>query len=221
MAASSALLVALALACLGAGTGLVRADGAAGEAAGAAAPREEPDDWVVLETDVGEIWINVFEERTPAHAENFKKLVRLGWYDGSPFPRVIPGFVAQGGGHWTADGRTRDVGYTLPPEIRGSLRHVRGAVAAARQGDQQNPGRRSSGSQFYICLLPQPELDLQYTIFGQVILGLDVLDALRSAAPGQDGALRPEQASVVRRAFIRPANAAGSAATTVHDHDHH
>ncbi len=67
-------------------------------------------------------------------------------------------------------------GYTLPPEIH--LRHIAGAVAMARLADDINPGRRSSGSQFYICLKPMPDLDGKYTVFGHVTEGMDVLDNL-------------------------------------------
>ena len=186
-------------------------------------PAEAPaDEWVVLDTDAGEIWINLFEEQAPEHAENFKKLVRLGWYDGTDFHRVIPGFVAQGGGKYDAEGRLTDVGYTIPAEIDGRLRHVRGAVAAARRPDQVNPARRSSGSQFYICLTAQPQLDLQYTVFGHVIRGLDVVDDIHAAPPGaENGEVPPGVATVIRRAWLRPASEPGSAAAEPHDHDHH
>jgi cyclophilin family peptidyl-prolyl cis-trans isomerase len=172
----------------------------------------EPEEWAVLETEKGEIWINLFEERAPAHSENFKKLVRQGWYDGSPFHRVIPDFVAQGGGRWVeGSDRTSDVGYELAPEIRTDTRHVRGAVAAARTNDAINPGRRSSGSQFYICLAPQPELDSKYTVFGQVIHGLEVVDQLESGPPGKEGLVPEAEASTIIRAWMRPANEPGSA----------
>lgn len=178
------------------------------------------DEWVVLETDQGEVWIDLFEDRTPEHAENFKKLVRQGWYDGSPFHRVISGFVAQGGGKWAGDeGRTTDVGYEVPAEIRPELRHVRGSLAAARASDARNPRRRSSGSQFYICLQAQPDLDRKYTVFGQVIRGLEVVDRLESGPPGKDGLIPPEEASVILRAWTRPANEPGSAPPDDHtDH---
>ncbi len=199
------------------------ANGAAAERADepeAPTAMPERDEWVVLETDQGEVWINLFEERSPEHAENFKKLVRQGWYDGSPFHRVIAGFVAQGGGKWVGEtGLTSDVGYEIAPEIRGDLRHVRGALAAARTSDAVNPRRRSSGSQFYICLRPQPELDQKYTVFGQVIHGLDVVDRLESGPPGKNGILAPGEASVILRAWLRPANEPGSAAPD--DHSDH
>ena len=77
-----------------------------------------------------------------------------------------------------------DVGYTQPAEIVPGLQHVRGSVAAARTGDQVNPERRSSGSQFYICFVPTPFLDSSYTVFGEVVSGMDNVDKLTKGAPG-------------------------------------
>lgn len=162
------------------------------------------DTWVVLETTEGALAINLLEEVAPEHAENFKKLVRQGHYDGSPFHRAIEDFMAQAGGHWADDGTTTDVGYTLPAEIDPRLRHVRGTVAAARRGDAANPQRRSSGSQFYVCLAEAPWLDGQYTIFGHVVLGAEVLDRIRLGSPQREGALRRGEASAILRAWLGP-----------------
>lgn len=218
--APAAVLAALLLA---AASPRAEAPAAGASEADAAQPEAaQADEWVVLETDAGELWINLFEEHAPEHAENFKKLVRQGWYDGTPFHRVIRGFVAQGGGRFDEEGEITDVGYTLPAEIDGRLRHVRGSVAAARRGDPVNPARRSSGSQFYLCLRPQPQLDLQYTVFGHVIRGLETMDAIRAAPPGAgNGAVPPERATRIRRAWLRPASEPGSAPPEEHDHDHH
>ena len=90
---------------------------------------------------------------------------------------MIPGFVVQGGDP-AGDG-TGGPGYTLEAEIDPSLKHVTGAVATARLGDRVNPERRSSGSQFYICLGPQPHLDGGYTIFGQVVGGMEVVEKIQ------------------------------------------
>lgn len=127
----------------------------------------------VISTAHGEIVIDLYAKQAPKTVENFKKLAREGFYNGLTFHRVIPGFVVQGGD--PAGNGTGGPGYTLEAEIDPSLKHIDGAVATARLGDRVNPERRSSGSQFYICLGPQPHLDGGYTIFGQVIEGMEVV----------------------------------------------
>ena len=110
---------------------------------------------VRIETSKGTMVVELYDE-TPLHRDNFLKLVEDGFYDGLLWHRVINGFMAQGG-----DPNSRDSeagarlgnggpGYTVPAEIDPQFIHVKGALAAARQGDQVNPERRSSGSQFYI-----------------------------------------------------------------------
>ena len=104
---------------------------------------------------LGDIVVRLYDE-TPIHRDNFIKLVREGYYDGTLFHRVIKGFMIQGGDPDSKDapfGKMLGVGgpnYTLEAEIKDNLFHKRGALAAARQGDEVNPERRSSGSQFYI-----------------------------------------------------------------------
>ena len=131
----------------------------------------------MLETDVkegdGKIYIDLFEEKAPGHAANFTKLVREGYYEGSPFHRVIEGFMCQGGGG--ADGS--DVGYKVDAEI--GLPHLRGSVAAARQGDGVNPRRQSSGSQFYVSFVQTKHLDGAYSVFGHVVKGMNVVDKVK------------------------------------------
>jgi cyclophilin family peptidyl-prolyl cis-trans isomerase len=144
------------------------------------------DDRVVITTTHGKIVIDLFEDDTPGHAKNFKKLAGEGFYNGVTFHRVIPGFMAQGG---DPDGTGRGgPGYTQPAEIK--RKHVRGSVAAARQGDRANPERKSSGSQFYICFKDTPFLDDAYTVFGQVVEGMDVVDKLK-VGTGGNGAMVP------------------------------
>ena len=117
----------------------------------------------------------------PQTVDNFERLVRRGFYRGLKIHRVIPHTLVQMGDPLS---RRRDLsrlgtggpGYTLPPEIH--LRNTTGAVAMARLPNDINPGRRSSGSQFYICLKPMPELDGQYTVFGHVVEGMDALDSI-------------------------------------------
>lgn len=138
---------------------------------------------VVLETSMGNITIELYEKDAPKHVENFKKLVKSKFYDGTTFHRVIPGFMIQGGDPNSKDNdRTNDglggPGYTIPAEIK--LKHEKGSVAAARLGDAQNPKRESSGSQFYIVTGEASHLDGQYTVFGKVIKGMDVAEKIQS-----------------------------------------
>jgi peptidyl-prolyl cis-trans isomerase B (cyclophilin B) len=135
-------------------------------------PGEKPLRRVVLE---------FYEADAPQTVANFKKLARKHFYNGIAFHRVVPHTLVQAGDPLSRHkDRTRvgtqGPGYTLAPEIR--RKHTEGAVAAARLGDTINPARRSNGSQFYICLKPQPQLNGQYTVFGHVIEGLDALDQI-------------------------------------------
>ena len=110
---------------------------------------------VKIQTTLGDIVVRLYDE-TPIHRDNFVKLVKEGYYDGTLFHRVIKDFMIQGGDPDSKDApadKMLGVGgpdYTLEAEIKDNLFHKRGALAAARQGDQVNPERRSSGSQFYI-----------------------------------------------------------------------
>jgi len=125
--------------------------------------------------------ITLREDAAPATVANFRELVSRRYYDGMPFHRVFPHSLVQTGDPKSRHGETYrsgtgGPGYTIPPEIR--LRHDKGAVAASRLPDPINPARLSNGSQFYVCLEPMPQLNGQYTVFGQVSEGLDVLDAV-------------------------------------------
>ena len=110
---------------------------------------------VKIQTMLGDITVRLYDE-TPIHRDNFLKLAKEGYYDGTLFHRVIKGFMIQGGDPDSKNapaGKMLGVGgpdYTLQAEIKDNLFHKRGALAAARQGDEVNPERRSSGSQFYI-----------------------------------------------------------------------
>lgn len=143
--------------------------------------KEKEKEVVVIETKFGNIVIELFEDVAPKHSENFKKLAREGFYNGTTFHRVIPGFVIQGGDPLSKDNdRNNDgrggPGYTLPAEIK--MPHKKGFVGAARQPDSVNPEKRSNGSQFYICLDDLPHLDNNYTVFGRVIEGMDVVEKI-------------------------------------------
>lgn len=126
--------------------------------------------------------------KTPKHRDNFTKLVADKYYDGIRFHRVIEGFMIQAGDPYSRDTSKIDMwgqggpDYTVPAEFVNEYWHKKGAIAAARKGDMANPKKASSGSQFYIvhdenaCL----HLDGQYSIFGEVIEGLEVIDRIAS-----------------------------------------
>ena len=141
---------------------------------------------VLLETTEGNIRIALYNE-TPRHRDNFLKLVESHFYDSLLFHRVIPSFIIQAG---DPDSRHAEPGahlgggdlpYKIEPEILPDVRHVYGSVAAARLGDNVNPGRLSSASQFYIVTNRRgtPHLDGGYTVFGQVTEGMDVADRIQ------------------------------------------
>ena len=171
----------------------------------------EKETVVVIETSMGTIKAKLYND-TPKHRDNFIKLINEGWYNGSPFHRVIKDFMIQGGQN--ADGRI-DQGYTIPAEITNNHFHKKGALAAARQPDQVNPKKASSGSQFYIVQGKKfdeawldmyenrsgkvfsarqrqayqttggsPHLDGDYTVFGEVTEGLDVVDKIAAVKTG-------------------------------------
>lgn len=142
------------------------------------------DQLITISTPQGDIKLVLFDD-TPKHKANFLKLTKEGFFDGTTFHRVIDGFMIQGGDPNSKDDNPNNdgsgsPGYTIPAEINPKYKHVRGAVAAARQGDQVNPMKESSGSQFYIVENHEgtPMLDEAYTVFGQVVDGLDVIDKI-------------------------------------------
>lgn len=150
---------------------------------------EEPvakDEVGVIETNFGTIVIQFYPDVAPHTCASFKKLANHGYYDGVLFHRVVPGFVIQGGDILTRDADPSDngtggPGYTLPAEFS-DLHHVRGTVSMARKANNIN----SAGSQFFICLADAPNLDYQYTIFGKVIKGMDVVDKIAAVpSPNQ------------------------------------
>ena len=181
-----------------------------------------------IETTEGDITLKLYNE-TPLHRDNFIKLVKSKFYDGVLFHRVIDEFMIQGGDPNSKDAKPGkmlgegDVGYTIPAEFRTpQLYHKRGVLAAAREGDDENPKRASSGCQFYIVVGKQftdeqldemeaskikkyghandsiykfseqartdytsiggtPHLDGNYTVFGEVLTGMDVVDRIAQA----------------------------------------
>ena len=142
-----------------------------------------------IQTNLGMIKVKLYS-KTPKHKANFEKLALSGFYDGTLFHRVIDGFMIQGG-----DPNTKDTtlvekygqggpGYTIPAEIIPDYRHKKGALAAARRGDAANPERESSGSQFYLVQSEETcaQLDGAYTVFGETVEGLDVIDRIAKVA---------------------------------------
>ncbi len=190
-------------------------------------PKAEKEQMVKLTTEYGDIIIKLYNE-TPLHRDNFIKLAKEGFYNGTLFHRVIKGFMIQGGDPQSkaavagAQYGNGGPGYTIPAEFNTKFIHKKGALSAARLGDGQNPLRASSGSQFYIVqgktftnmeinqmeqrarmkytpeqkeiymtLGGTPFLDRQYTVFGEVVMGLAIVDkiAATKTLPGD----RPEK----------------------------
>ncbi len=144
-----------------------------------------------IKTNLGSIKVKLYKE-TPLHRDNFFKLATQGFYDGLQFHRVIDGFMIQTGDPLSKDPAqvakygTGGPGYTVPAEILPQFKHKKGALAAARRGDQANPNRESSGSQFYIVQNPETcaQLDGAYTIFGETIEGFELIDQIAAVPTG-------------------------------------
>ena len=136
-------------------------------------------------TSMGTIRVKLYKD-TPKHRDNFTKLALSHFYDDVLFHRVIDGFIIQGGDPFTRDtSRVEEwgeggPGYTIDAEIVPAHRHLRGALAAARRGNLANPMKESSGSQFYLVQDPDhcQHLDGEYTVFGETIAGLHVIDKI-------------------------------------------
>lgn len=197
---------------------------------------------VKVSTKFGTMIVKLYDE-TPAHRDNFLMLVEKGFYNGLLFHRCIPNFMAQGGDPNSKGAPLSQQlgmggpGYTVPAEFNPNLLHKKGALSAARQGDQVNPTRSSSGSQFYIVQgtpltdmqLNQVEayvgrktpgfkyteaqretyrkiggtaqLDMDYTVFGEVIEGLNVLDSIL-AQPTMQGD-RPKEDIIMNMEVVK------------------
>ena len=139
----------------------------------AAAPR------ATLETRLGTIEIEFMPDKAPGHVKNFIDLAKKGFYDGTTFHRVIPGFMIQGGDPNTKDAKgsrgrhgTGGPGYQIKAEFN-DVSHKRGIVSMARSSDPN-----SAGSQFFIVVKDYPSLDRQYTVFGKVVKGIETADAI-------------------------------------------
>lgn len=156
-------------------------------------PKPVPTENVVeMETPYGNMYIYLYKA-TPLHRENFLKLASEKYFDSTTFHRVIPGFMIQGGDPNSKDSDpsndgTGGPGYTIPAEIRDTIKHSRGVLAAARTN---NPEKASSGSQFYISVSTSgtASLDNQYTVFGYVMKGMECADSV--VKQSRDGNNRP------------------------------
>lgn len=197
----------------------------------------QPEQRIRIETSMGVIVLKLYNE-TPLHRDNMIKLIGMGFYKEQLFHRVIKDFMIQGGDPQSAGAEKGEIlgnggpGYTIPAEFNQHLFHKKGALAAARQGDRENPEKASSGSQFYIVqgrvFTPQelnlmvqrgmpapvneavdvytsvggtPHLDGSYTVFGEVVEGLEVLD--RIAGVKTDGHNRPLDDVVYSISLVR------------------
>jgi len=164
----------------------------------------------VIETNLGTIVVRFYDQDAPKTVANFKKLARASFYNGTTFHRIVPRFVIQGGDPNSKDSdRANDgqggPGYTVPAEIK--RLHKRGALATARLGDQVNPKKDSSGSQFFICLTDLPSLDRGgYTVFGEVIEGMEVVDKI--AAVKTDPRDNPVDPVVMKQVTVKARGAA-------------
>ena len=191
---------------------------------------------VEMVTNMGTLKIKLYDN-TPQHRDNFIKLVEQGFYDSVLFHRIIPSFMIQGGdpdSKGAPAGKMLGMGgpgYTVPAEFVDSNFHVKGALAAARMGDQMNPTKASSGSQFYIVqgqslvdsqldqiegmkkikYTPEqrslykekggtPFLDRDYTVFGELVEGFDVLDKISAVA--RDRGDRPNEDVMIIKATL-------------------
>jgi peptidyl-prolyl cis-trans isomerase B (cyclophilin B) len=134
-----------------------------------------PNEVAIIKTAQGEMVVKFWPDVAPKTVENFKKLARQGFYDGTAFHRIVKGFMIQGGDPLTKDPGSESLwgtggpGYEIKAEFN-ARPHVRGVLSMARSQDPD-----SAGSQFFICLADARFLDRQYTAFGQIIKGDDVL----------------------------------------------
>jgi peptidyl-prolyl cis-trans isomerase B (cyclophilin B) len=142
------------------------------------------DPRVTITTKFGEITIRFYPDAAPRHVENFINLVKLGFYNGTTFHRVVPGFIIQGGDPLSKNPErslhgTGSPGYFIPPETS-DRPHKRGAVGMAKVPRETNSTRdvNDSGSQFFISVNDNSGLDRTYTVFGEVFRGMDVVDKI-------------------------------------------
>lgn len=161
-------------------------------AADAQAPARDPENTLFMDLKDGRVVIELRPDLAPKHVEQIKTLVRRGFYDNTPFHRVIEGFMAQGGdptGTGTGGSDLPDI----PAEFSTSAKFLRGTVGMARS---QNPN--SANSQFFIMFAPDPFLDGQYTIWGRVVQGMEFVDRIKRGDRGRNGVVTPPPDRIVR-----------------------
>jgi len=168
-----------------------------------AGPPVLDDEVAVFETDLGNFKIALYPDVAPRHVENFKKLIREKFYDGLGFHRVLPDFIIQGGDPQTRGGGNRakwGMGDPNQPKVPAEFStrpYIRGTVGAARAGDPN-----SASSQFFICLRPNPEWNGKYTVFGEVIQGLNNVQIISNVPlePGSEDKVR--ELPMIKRAYL-------------------
>ena len=149
---------------------------------------------VLLQTTMGDVKIELFDEKMPITAGNFRKLVEKGFYNGTIFHRVIPNFMIQGGDpEGTGFGGP---GYTIKDELPANNRNARGTLSMA------NAGPNTGGSQFFINVVDNRGLDRKHPVFGRVVSGMEVVDAItRTPTDSQD---RPRTKVTIQKATVVP-----------------
>ena len=181
------------------------------EGGGAAAPSNGArENLLVLELKDGKVMVELRPDLAPKHVERIKELVRAGFYDGTPFHRVIEGFMAQGGDPTgSGTGGARDRGFAdLPAEFSppNKARFVRGTCGMARTSDPN-----SANSQFFIMFAPAPSLDGQYTIWGRVVSGMEHVDKIKRGSGGSGMVQGPDKLVRARISADGPQEGAGEA----------
>ncbi len=182
-------------------------------AAAAFAEEKEPvntsNEVAVIKTNEGEMVVQFWTDAAPSTIENFKKLARSGFYDGTIFHRIVKGFMIQGGDPNSKDPAKEnsygqgDPGYKIKAEFNDHS-HERGVISMAR-----GPDPDSAGSQFFICLAPVRRLDGQYTTFGKLIKGADVLEKIGEIPVTRNSAgetSKPTKRVVIESVKIVPAD---------------
>ncbi len=159
-----------------------------------------PDATAIIETNYGTITFEFLPKKAPGHVNNFISLAEKGFYTGTTFHRVIPGFMIQGGCPLSknddrSDDGTGGPGYTIKAEFN-DTHHARGVVSMARSSDPN-----SAGSQFFICVSDAPHLDGQYTAFAKVTSGMDTVDKIVSLERDRND--NPLQSAIMQKITIR------------------
>jgi peptidylprolyl isomerase len=167
----------LALLTAGAAAGIAHAQ----DAPPAPPPAIDPQNTVYLDLTYGRVVIRLRPDLAPQHVARVKQLCRDGFYDNTPFHRVIDGFMAQGGDP-TGTGEGGSKYPNVPAEFSNSAHFLRGTVGAARAADPD-----SANSQFFIMLAPKDSLDGNYTIWGNVISGMEFVDMIKKGDPDDNG----------------------------------